>query len=305
MKTITKNLYTFGELIALATSKPDNKSLKRAVETAREWLQEGQTNYDWWSNIYETWISALNQIGFTDADISFSGFWSQGDGASFTCKHVDLGILVAFLHAAPVAEYSIKGTETGEDFRPWLVHQVSGVIPLAASVMELDWDQVTASVVRKRTGGHYVHAMTCELDIDNRTDDIDRVNALADSVEQLRQDICHAIYRELETEYEWRLEDEQLIETSDSNEYTFDESGRREGTTKMSTEEVLTEADAVPVVASGDDNHCPESTDHKHEPDTNTLSVQYNRDAVYIDVNCKHCGRSGCIGKLNPTEVDW
>jgi len=81
-KTITKEvtLYTFKELVDLEKVG----TLKRACERARAWLQEGQTDHDWWDHTYDTWKSALAQIGFDNADISFSGFWSQGDGASFT-----------------------------------------------------------------------------------------------------------------------------------------------------------------------------------------------------------------------------
>ena len=46
----------------------------------------------------------------------------------------------------------------------------------------------------------------------------------------------------------------------------------------------------------------------KHEPDWTTLTI--NRTGwyglpVYVDVSCKRCGQSGCIGTNNTMEVTW
>ena len=55
------------------------------------------------------------------------------------------------------------------------------------------------------------------------------------------------------------------------------------------------------------DEQCQKSEDGKHEPDTETLHLYMERDksGVYLDVNCKHCGRSGCIGKFDVSDVNW
>lgn len=44
-----------------------------------------------------------------------------------------------------------------------------------------------------------------------------------------------------------------------------------------------------------EDDRCPE-TGKRHVPDWNSVSVEHDGDEHYIDVNCKDCGRSGCIG---------
>ena len=44
----------------------------------------------------------------------------------------------------------------------------------------------------------------------------------------------------------------------------------------------------------GTEESCPQN-DGGHEPDWTSAHVEFDGDA-YIDVNCKHCGRSGCIG---------
>ena len=41
----------------------------------------------WHESIYEYYSDKLKALGFYDIKFEFSGFWSQGDGASFTAKH--------------------------------------------------------------------------------------------------------------------------------------------------------------------------------------------------------------------------
>lgn len=45
--------------------------------------------YEWWDHVYDEWKAELEDMGFDDVDINFTGFYSQGDGASFTAKSFD------------------------------------------------------------------------------------------------------------------------------------------------------------------------------------------------------------------------
>ena len=70
-------VYTYAELkegVKAGTIK------QSAVDKAKQWLSEGNTLDDWWEYVSEMWQQALAQAGFENAEISFSGFWSQGDG---------------------------------------------------------------------------------------------------------------------------------------------------------------------------------------------------------------------------------
>lgn len=44
-----------------------------------------------------------------------------------------------------------------------------------------------------------------------------------------------------------------------------------------------------------------------HEPDLNSVHIEHDGSEVYIDVNCKDCGASGCIGTLSglKEEISW
>lgn len=239
-KDITITIYTFKELLELAEksdSGKDGRRAKDAADRAREWLREGLHLWDWWEDTYHTWEDALAQIGFTDAQISFSGFSSQGDGASFTCKRVDMEKFIPFLTNPPEPEDVIKGTDNGgEDFRPWLVHKAGGVIKLPPWGSGIPFDELHADI--RSISSRYSHKYACTWSLDDQDPDgngsqsgkrAEIIGQIDLAAERLRLDLCDAIYKQLEEEYEYRTADEQLIEDAEANEWTFDVSGRREG----------------------------------------------------------------------------
>ena len=70
---VTKHLENFSNL-----SEKDQNSI---IEKIREM---DVSNDFWYEYVLDYWKEQLEKCGFEDADIRFSGFWSQGDGASFT-----------------------------------------------------------------------------------------------------------------------------------------------------------------------------------------------------------------------------
>lgn len=44
-----------------------------------------------------------------------------------------------------------------------------------------------------------------------------------------------------------------------------------------------------------DEDYCPKSEENQHEPDWNTITITHDV-ITYVDVSCKHCGVSGCVG---------
>lgn len=46
-----------------------------------------------------------------------------------------------------------------------------------------------------------------------------------------------------------------------------------------------------------DTDTCPQGkdADWKHVPDWQSVTVSFDGE-TYIDINCKNCGRSGCLG---------
>lgn len=75
-ETITRTYLKFEELT--------DAQKRQVLDRYRDINTDG---LDWFDFVYEDYISELKSLGFYDIDICFSGFWSQGDGASFTAKH--------------------------------------------------------------------------------------------------------------------------------------------------------------------------------------------------------------------------
>lgn len=246
-KQITKTVYSFQELL---DGEKAGTVKAAAVEKARTWLSEGATHFDWWDCTYEWWTKALEQIGFMQPDISFSGFWSQGDGASFTCKRgVDKNTLIEFLTTPIEPSEQVLGGEGDEpeDFRPRIVHNIDGKPNINPQWIDLLTFDLDLSVTR--ISSHYSHSRTCRftaefdgnpdlhgmyrLDSDLGISEAVRIDvlraSLQDAGEQLRFDLCGAIYKDLEEEYNYRTADEQLAEDAEANDYTFDANGRRDG----------------------------------------------------------------------------
>ena len=82
-----------------------------AKEKARDWYTGGGLDYEWWDSDYDHWKDRLNEMGFGDSqddvDIAFSGFSSQGDGASFTCKRFDFKKYARYLMAGEAKDLDL------------------------------------------------------------------------------------------------------------------------------------------------------------------------------------------------------
>lgn len=54
-----------------------------------------------------------------------------------------------------------------------------------------------------------------------------------------------------------------------------------------------------------EDDICPK-TGKRHEPDWDSVTVEADVE-LYIDVSCKHCRRSGCVGSAETLaeNINW
>lgn len=192
------------EVTAYAVQELKDKAKDRAMD----WLREGATDHNWYSYILDHRKGELDLLGFRNADIQFSGFWSQGDGACFDAS-LDLDALTKHLgEKSPkllkLFRYDVLGNYIeGEIRHTMCANYYSNYHARCVSIDSgfiMDPDR---------------HPILCGL-----------VNALEDEIEDLRRDLCHQIYDELEKECEYLMADEQLIETANVNDFLFDESGR-------------------------------------------------------------------------------
>lgn len=193
MKTISLNLYAFDELT------PDVQ--KKVLEKERSI----NVDYDWSEYLQEEFTRKLEESGYRAPKISWSGFWSQGDGASFTCKSVDL--------------------------EKWLLTLSTEKQAALQALLPLIKDELlTASVEGNSYHHHYSHSKTIYGTTDLSTDVEDPVlqeltNTLERELHLDAQSLSEDYYRELERAYDDLVSDEQVADTLRANEYTFEENG--------------------------------------------------------------------------------
>ena len=205
MKTIQLELFSFNELSDVAKAK--------AIESERnseslEYHYSGEVEY---------YQDVLKHIGFTNVGISFSGFYSQGDGASFTADYDSSLINIDELKNHNAELYS-------------LMTRIDSVF--GASGLTSD-NTITASV--KRVSRHYSHHNTVTIDNiaingeDEWITEDSKIYKAFETIENyltsLKDDLCLIIYNSLEREYEYQTSDEYIAELLTINDYYFLEDG--------------------------------------------------------------------------------
>lgn len=190
MATIrTYIVYKFDEL--------SEEGKKKALE--KLWDINVDDSY-WYETNIDNRKEDLAKIGFEDAKIFFSGFSSQGDGASFECT-VDLK---KWFDARPMNKQSFPA--------------------LASDVA--DSGNYHCSI---KKSGRYEHEMTMSIDSryygENENAEKE-LGALEEVILEDARDEARDIYRELEKEYDYCTSEEAITETIKANDYDFTEDGK-------------------------------------------------------------------------------
>ena len=191
-------LYSFDEL--------SEEAQQRAIETVRGW------NFNLFDECDESFVLGnfvSDNPHIEDMDISYSsGFYSRGDGASFTGS----------IGSEWLIEFFAKNVN---DELKTLLREV----------------QVSFA----RSSSRYVHSNTVSSELDDSdivwADHIEENDILKDrmienyledmrqAIEDYRIDLCGTIYRTLEKAYHDCYSDENIAELIRTNEYLFDEYG--------------------------------------------------------------------------------
>ena len=192
----------------------NSKEIK--IGTITEWLAEDlkvanriiekninvNIDYNWFDDEIDYFIETSEKLGFDiDKDkVNFSGFHSQGDGASFEAY---INILIY-----------LKATKQLTKYRS-LVNAINS-------------GKVEDCTLVSRNSHFYSHEKTCSVNSIEVYDDIsDKVSELLkdleEELEEKREDLCVELYRNLENYYEYLRSRECIIYTLSSNEYEFDE----------------------------------------------------------------------------------
>ncbi len=205
-------LFQFAEL--------SDEARNNAIQHCREF----NVNHDWFEFVYEKYVTFLKMIGadceltpvktwedktIWKPSIQFSGFGSQGDGASFECNY-------SFKAGAVEAIKSEFGGESGAE-----------LVEFAKRLNRIQRRVFYRAECKIRTRGDYNHSGTMQIDLMLLGEYAQETYMdCEDNLRQVFRDIADSLYRDLENAYEYLTSDESVIECIDANEYEFTASGK-------------------------------------------------------------------------------
>jgi len=215
MRIVETKVYKFDELS------------DKAKEKARTWWREASVGDNYFSEsviedaerIAECFGLDLKQNAIPlhsgktrmEPAIHWSGFWSQGDGASFE------GTLRPRADAiAALKDYAPKDEKLAS---------------IAASVQALHVATGGLLVAVIRTSGNYSHEYTMGFDFEypDEEDESPLMDIVKSGAEEIAteamRNFARWIYRTLEKEYEYQNGNEQVDDKIRANEYEFEEDG--------------------------------------------------------------------------------
>ena len=183
-ETVTYTYYTFDELT------DDQK--KKAIDKHREI----NVDYGWHDGILSEFEEALEILGFKNIVSSYSGFWSQGDGASFIGEFI-------IPTDDDTLEMRVKKLESEYT---WIYVNFN-----FDKYLKMTFDDDESLYLETyevyRMGHHYSHSNTITCD--------------HDELKEFTRSFSDFIYRTLEKEYDHLTSDEVVKETLISNEIEF------------------------------------------------------------------------------------
>lgn len=157
-------------------------------------------DHDWYQFTFDDFVYQLEAIGFSNIEINFSGFSSQGDGASFTASDIDV-------------EKFLKSCDEWERFTA-----LHGLIFDGELVAKIS-----------RIGNYYCHENTVDSDIEcwNHTEEQGKdILELSVYVRDFVRNKSREIYKVLNEEYDYLTGDSAIIETFEANDYEFTADGK-------------------------------------------------------------------------------
>ncbi len=176
----------------------------KVYERIMEKMRDINTSFEWWDDVYMDYTMWLEKIGFSSIDILFSGFWSQGDGASFTAEWHD---------------YNVNAEAEEIKDAPDVIQD------LYNTVMEVKG--LSFFTIKRNRSLYYVHSRTVYVDhVSNEEgEELENADEVENNLFRAVEHVSSTIYETLDKEYEYLTSDEIVEETLMANEYDFNEQG--------------------------------------------------------------------------------
>lgn len=202
-------VYTFNELS------------ESAKEKARDWYRSASAGDDFEAEcVFDDAVTIAGILGIDIATqtvrlmngstrqkprIYYSGFWSQGDGACFEGSYA---------YAAGASKAIRSYAPNDKD-----LHAIADGLQAA---QRKHFYQLTASVAHS---GRYYHEHSTTISVEDNRDSWRDIGDAESDVADLLRDFMRWIYKQLESEWEFRNSDEQVTEMIECNAYEFTADG--------------------------------------------------------------------------------
>ncbi len=178
METRIVKLYRFHELNAKVQQKIVNENIDMFLDDF-----EYDANY-----LKDLWLQDLKEAGFNCVtnDINYSGFYSQGDGLSFTCSNIDTLAMLTYAEK----------------------HGYEKEVCFLRTMPSFNDVQASIDFIVVRTIHRYVHkySVTVRENTADTLIETPQTSYVADKlyalIEQVRIDLCDRFYEELEQEWD-------------------------------------------------------------------------------------------------------
>lgn len=181
-----------------------------AQEKARDWYREGGFDYEWWEFIFDAAreIGAILGFEIGEGEISFAGFWSPSDGASFTATW-----------SVPTSPVKAMTAYAPKDER---LHSLArDAWAIVRGMTERDEAFSVYRNGRSRNGRSISRACSMAHEGSMHCDHA--------AIESLAKNFARWIYNTLESEWDYMNSDEQVDEAIIAAGYTFTTTGQRFG----------------------------------------------------------------------------
>lgn len=182
--------------------------------------REFNVHHEWWDSVYDDFTEICNILGIElhAKEPCFSGFWSQGDGASWAGAYRPKGHGYAGL--APVYFYDTAPAKMREHApQDEALHEAADRLCLLNRI----YGPLFATVGRGPS--HYVHDHTMQISEweyydEERNEDVPE--EIAEHIEaellDVFRDLACWLYKTLEAEYDHLTSDEAVAESLEANE---------------------------------------------------------------------------------------
>lgn len=183
-----------------------------AQATAIKREQERELYDQWWDSVYEdaTRMGAL--LGIRVDEISFSGFWSQGDGASYIGRYEAMSDAVEKVKAECNDEELLR------------IAQELTVLQVAYGLM-YEGSSIDVAISRDRSNYSHEYTMNFKLS-DSANSELTPQGPQPESLVKLLRDFARWVYKQLEAEYEYLTSEEYARESLSNSGLLFSADGR-------------------------------------------------------------------------------